>query len=174
MESFERLYGLTSPRLFGIVLRIHPDGAEAEDVLKDVYLQAWRRCAQFDADKGSVMHWLSGIARYSAIDGHRKRGSRPIPIRRSITDDDELDPYGGLESTDPQPLDLVIRECSAAAVREGLHLLSNEQRETLTLAHCDGLSHAQIANRLGQPVGTVKNWVRRAYEVLQPALAGHR
>ena len=174
IASFERLYGLTSPRLFGIVLRIHPDVAEAEDVLQNVYLKVWCRSAQFDADKGSVMHWLSGIARYSALDGHRQRGSRPRPIRRSITDDDDLDPYAGMESTELQPLDLVIRERSTTAVREGLRLLSYEQREGLTLAYCDGLSHAQIALRLGQPVGTVKSWLRRAYDVLRPALAGHR
>ena len=176
IASFERLYGLTSPRLFGIVLRIHPDGAEAEDVLQDVYLKVWCRCAQFDADKGSVMQWLSGIARYSALDGHRQRGSRPRPICRSITDDDDpdLDPYAGMESTDLQPLDLVILERSAAAVREGLRLLSYEQRESLTLSYCHGLSHAQIALRLGQPVGTVKSWMRRAYELLRPALAAHR
>ena len=173
IASFERLYGLTSPRLFGIVLRIHPDGAEAEDVLQDVYLKVWCRCAQFDADKGSVMHWLSGIARYSAINGHRRRSSRPSTINRSI-DDDDPDPYAGIESSDPQPLDLMIRERSAAAVREGLRLLSNEQRESLTLAYCDGLSHAQIASRLGQPVGTVKSWLRRAHEVLRPALSAHR
>ena len=174
MASFEHLYGLTSPRLFGIVLRIHPDGAEAEDVLQDVYLKVWRRCAQFDADKGSVMHWLSGIARYSAIDGHRQRGSRPSVCCRSIGDDDDPDPYASIESSDLQPLDVVIRERSTAAVREGMRLLSNEQRESLTLAHCDGLSHAQIAIRLGQPVGTVKSWLRRAYDVLRPALADHR
>lgn len=174
MASFERLYTLTSPKLLGIVLRIHPDTAEAEDVLQDVYLKAWRRCAQFDADKGSVMHWLSGIARYSAIDGHRQRINRPCTVRRSVADDDDIDPYGGLESIDLQPLDWVIRDRSAAALHEGLRLLSNEQRESLTLAHCDGLSHAQIALRLGQPVGTVKSWLRRAYGVLRPALAGHR
>jgi RNA polymerase sigma-70 factor (ECF subfamily) len=174
MASFERLYGLTSPRLFGIVLRIHPDGAEAEDVLQDVYLKVWRRCAQFDADKGSVMHWLSGMARYSAIDGHRRRTSRPSTVHRSIADDEDTDPYAGMESNDPQPLELVIRDHSAAAVNRCLRLLSNEQRESLTLAYCDGLSHAQIAIRLGQPVGTVKSWLRRAYEVLRPALADHR
>ena len=172
--SFERLYGLTSPRLLGIVLRIHPDGAEAEDVLQEVYLKVWRRCAQFDADKGSVMHWLSGMARYSAIDGHRRRTSRPRTIRRSIADDEDADPYAGIESNDPQPLELVIRDHSAAAVNRCLQLLSNEQRESLTLAYCDGLSHAQIANRLGHPVGTVKSWLRRSYEVMRPALAGHR
>ena len=174
IASFERLYGLTSPKLLGIVLRIHPDRAEAEDVLQDIYLKAWCRCAQFDADKGSVMHWLSGIARYSAIDGYRRRTSRPHTVRRAVTDDDDLDPYGGLESIDLQPLDQVMRDRCAAAVHEGLRGLSNEQRESLKLAHCDGLSHAQIALRLGQPVGTVKSWLRRSYEVLRPALAGHR
>ena len=92
VASFERLYGLTSPRLLGIVLRIHPDCAEAEDVLQEVYLKVWRRCAQFDTDKGSVMHWLSGMARYSAIDGHRRRTSRPGMVRRSIADDEDADP----------------------------------------------------------------------------------
>jgi RNA polymerase sigma-70 factor (ECF subfamily) len=174
VASFERLYGLTSPRLFGIVLRIHPDSAEAEDVLQDVYLKVWCRCAQFDADKGSVMHWLSGIARYSAIDGHRQRTSRPSGYRRSIGVDDDPDPYADIESIDLQPLDLMIRERSTAAVREGLRLLSNEQRESLTLAYCDGLSHAQIASRMGQPVGTVKSWLRRAHEELRPALAAYR
>lgn len=174
VASFERLYSLTSPRLFGILLRIHPDGAEAEDLLQDVYLKVWCRSAQFEADKGSVMHWLSGIARYSSIDGHRRRGSRPSVYRKSIGDDDDPDPYGGIESSDLQPLDLVIRERRTAAVREGLRLLSNEQRESLMLAYCDGLSHAQIALRLGQPVGTVKSWLRRAYEVLRPALSAHR
>lgn len=173
VASFERLYGLTSPRLLGIVLRIHPDCAEAEDVLQEVYLEVWRRCAQFDTDKGSVMHWLSGMARYSAIDGHRRRTSRPGMVRRSITDDEDADPYAGIESNDPQPLELVIRDDSAAAVNRCLRLLSEEQRESLTLAHCHGLSHAQIALRLGHPVGTVKRWLRRACEALRPALAGH-
>ncbi len=174
MVSFERLYRLTSRRLFGIVLRILPDGAEAEDVLQDVYLKVWHRCAQFDAGKGSVMHWLSSIARYSAIDGHRQRGIRPRSLRGSKSDEDDFDPYGGIASTDPQPLDLIIRQRSAAAVRDGMRLLSNEQRESLTLAYCDGLSHAQIALRLGQPAGTVKSWLRRSYKVLRPALADHR
>lgn len=172
--SFERLYRLTSPRLFGIVLRIHPNGAEAEDVLQEVYLKVWRRCAQFDADKGSAMHWLCGIARYSAIDGHRQRASRPGNNRVPVADADHADPYEGIESCDPQPLDRVIRDHSAAAVNRALRLLSEEQRESLSLAHCDGLTHAQIALRLGKPVGTVKSRLRRAYEVLRPVLAGHR
>lgn len=170
--SFQTLYERTSPRLFGLVLRIIPDRAEAEDVLQEVYVNAWTRCVQFDADKGCAMNWLVGIARYSAIDSLRRRGTGRLRVHFSPIDED--DAYAGLPSSDLQPLDGVIFARRAAAVREGLRGLSNEQRECLMLAYCDGLSHTEIADRLGRPVGTVKSWVRRALLSMRPALAAHR
>ena len=170
--SFARLYLLTSSRLYGIVLRVNSDRADAEDVLQEVYVKVWNRCAQFDASKGSAIYWLAGICHHSAIDSLRHRQRRPqarfMPFG---ADEDACD---SLPSAEPQPLDLVIRARGAEAVRRCVRALPIEQRESLSLAFHDGLSHREIAERLGRPVGTVKTWLRRSLAQLRPVLADHR
>ena len=165
--SFARLYNLTQRRLFSIVLKIQTNHADAEEVLQEVYLKAWNRCAQFDARKGKVICWLAGIARYSAIDNLRRLHSRPRG-RFAAADDD--DPYEGLASTELQPLELVIEAREAGAVKRCMNDLSIQQREILHLAFYDGLTHAEIAHRLGRPLGTVKSWIRNSLAVMRPAL----
>ena len=165
--SFARLYNLTQRRLFSIVLKIQTNHADAEEVLQEVYLKAWNRCAQFDARKGKVICWLAGIARYSAIDNLRRLDSRPRG-RFAAADDD--DPYEGLASTELQPLELVIEAREAGAVKRCMNDLSIQQREILYLAFYDGLTHAEIARRLGRPLGTVKSWIRNSLAVMRPAL----
>ncbi len=171
--SFARLYVLTSPRLFGIVLRVNADRADAEDVLQEVYVKVWNRCAQFDANKGSAIYWLAGICHHSAIDSLRRRQRRP-QARFMTTDDDADDACDSLPSAEPQPLDLVIRARGAEAVQRCVRALPIEQRESLSLAFHDGLSHREIAERLGRPVGTVKTWLRRSLAQLRPVLLDHR
>ena len=165
--SFARLYHLTQRRLLSIVLKIQTNHADAEEVLQEVYLKAWNRCAQFDARKGQVICWLAGIARYSAIDSVRRLDSRPRG-RFAAADDD--DPYEGLASTELQPLELIIEAREAGAVKRCLYDLSIQQREILYLAFYDGLTHAEIARRLGRPLGTVKSWLRNSLAVMRPAL----
>ena len=166
--SFARLYNLTQRRLFSIVLKIQTNHSEAEEVLQEVYLKAWNRCAQFDARKGQVICWLAGIARYSAIDNLRRLDSRPQG-RFAAADDD--DPYEGLASNELQPLELVIEAREAGAVKRCMYDLSIQQREILYLAFYDGLTHAEIARRLGRPLGTVKSWLRHSLAIMRPALA---
>ena len=165
--SFARLYHLTQRRLLSIVLKIQTNHADAEDVLQEVYLKAWNRCAQFDARKGQVICWLTGIARYSAIDSVRRLNSRPRG-RFAAADDD--DPYEGLASSELQPLELVIEAREAGAVKRCMYDLSIQQREIVYLAFYDGLSHAEIARRIGRPLGTVKSWLRKSLAVMRPAL----
>ena len=171
--SFARLYVLTSPRLFGIVLRVNADRADAEDVLQEVYVKVWNRCAQFDANKGPAIYWLAGICHHSAIDSLRRRQRRP-QARYMPMDDDDEDACDRLPSAEPQPLDLVIRARGAEAVQRCVRALPIEQRESLSLAFHDGLSHREIAERLGRPVGTVKTWLRRSLAQLRPVLLDHR
>lgn len=171
--SFARLYTLTSPRLFGIVLRVTADRADAEDVLQEAYVKVWNRCDQFDAQRGPAIVWLAGICHHGAIDSLRRRKPRPQASFRSASDEDD-DPCDRLPSAEPQPLDLVIRARSAEAVQRGLRNLPFEQRESLVLAFHEGLSHAEIAERLGRPVGTVKTWLRRSMAQLRPVLAEYR
>lgn len=171
--SFARLYVLTSPRLFGIVLRVNADRADAEDVLQEVYVKVWNRCAQFDADKGPAIYWLAGICHHSAIDSLRRR-QRRSQARFMPMDRDGEDACDSLPSAELLPLDLVIRARGAEAVQRCVRALPIEQRESLSLAFHDGLSHREIAERLGRPVGTVKTWLRRSLAQLRPVLLDHR
>ena len=166
--SFERLYSATSPRLFAVVMRLSRNASEAEEVLQDVYVMVWARCAQFDANKGKAIHWLAAIARNTATSSLRKRSCRPQ--NSSCAADDADDPYAGLASADHQPLEMLIRGRRSEAVRRCLATLPTEQREYLTMAFYDDLTHVEIADRLERPLGTVKGCMRRSLAMMRSRL----
>lgn len=170
--SFQRLYELTSPRLYAIVVAINRDRAESEDVLQEVYLKVWTHCDQFDVQKGFGASWLASIAHRSALDSLRRRRARPDS--HGIVPAEALDAYDGLTSTASTPQEKAIQKQGSRAVQDSLRALPDLQRESLTLAFFEGLSHTEIAGRLQQPVGTVKSWVRRSLLRLQPRLHAHR
>jgi len=170
--SFARLYALTRGDLIQIVLALDHGRDEAEDVLQEIYANVWTRCAQFDARRGHAGSWLAGLARNAAIDSLRRRHARPRRGPAPVADED--DPYAGLASPDPQPLDIALRVRDTAAVRRGLRLLAPAHRECLTLAFYEGLSYSEIAGRVGRPLGTVKTWQRRSFSAMRAGLAGHR
>ena len=169
--SFAQLYVLTSPRLFAVVLRINRDRDEAQDVLQEVYMKVWTRCAQFDPREGRAIHWLVGIAHHSAIDSVRR--GRVRPRHGHAVEADVDDPYAGLPSAEPQPPEVLRQARAAEAVQRRLAALTVDQRDALTLAFYDGLSHDEIARELGRPVGTVKSWIRRSLMAMRPTLIDH-
>ncbi len=171
--SFARLYGLTAARLFGVVLRINSVRPEAEEVLQETYAKFWNDRARFDGAKGKLMFWLIGMARCGAIDSLRRRRARPA-VGSATEATDASDCYAGFMSATPGPLESAMLKQSADAVQNMLVSLPDAQRQSLALAFYEGLSHSEIAQRLGRPLGTVKSSLRRALAKMRPALAEHR
>ncbi len=162
--AFARVYDATSRWVYGLALRILSDAEAAEDICLDVYQRAWQRAAAFDPDRGSVTSWLMAMTRNRAIDRLR---SRLATARREIAIDDEV-----LARMDPRPLPDIQAHLAdqSVAIRRALQSLRPEQREVIELAFFEGLSHGKIAQRLDQPLGTVKTRIRNGIRDLASLL----
>ena len=169
--AFGRLYERTSGHLFAVVLRIQRDRAVAEDLLQEIYVSVWKAAASFDAARSQPLTWLTHIARNRAIDSLRRAQAQPRTESLSADDDDERpDPHEAVASSDPGPLDLLGQASDRRQLTQCMEHLSPPQRQSVALAFFDGLSHAEVAERLQQPLGTVKSWVRRALQTLKGCL----
>ena len=170
--AFATLYEDTSAHLLGVVLRIQRDRAQAEDILQEVYVNVWRAAQSFDAAQSQPLTWLTSIARNRAIDSLRRKQTQP-QLKTNITqrsDDEETDVYDTVASEAPGPLDLLSRASDARELSHCMQALSAQQRQSVALAFFDGLSHAEVAEHMRQPLGTVKSWVRRALMSLKDCL----
>jgi len=175
--AFATLYENTSAHLLGVVLRIQRDRAQAEDILQEVYVNVWRAAQSFDAAQSQPLTWLTSIARNRAIDGLRRTQTQPqLQTRLPNPDNEDADVYDTVADDAPGPLDLLSRASDARALAACMESLSAQQRQSVALAFFDGLSHAEVAANMRQPLGTVKSWVRRALMSLKTCLesAVHR
>lgn len=169
--AFATLYERTSAHLLGVVLRIQRDRAQAEDVLQEVYVKVWRAARGFDAARSQPLTWLTSIARNAAIDGLRRSTSQPqLQTNRADRDNEDSDVYDTVADSAPGPLDLLSRAADVRALSNCMQMLSAQQRQSVALAFFDGLSHAEVASKLREPLGTVKSWVRRALLTLKSCL----
>lgn len=168
--AFEQLYRRSSPHLFAVILRINRDRAQAEDILQEVFVNVWRAAAGFDAAQSQPMTWLTSIARNRAIDSLRRASAQPRLYGNPANEDEENDVYDETADESPGPLELLNQAAMARQLQDCLQGLGAAQRQSLALAYFDGLSHAEIAARLAQPLGTVKSWVRRGLQALKPCL----
>ena len=147
------LYDRYAPALMAVAYRITGGRAEAEDVVQDAMLRAWRDAASFDRARGSATSWLMTMTRNRAIDVVRARKRRDVHATNEPPDD-------GATVQSPE-LEVSTAE-RAAAVRLALDSLTEDQRAVLDLAYFSGLSHSEIASRLGEPLGTVKTRIAAA------------
>lgn len=171
-DAFRLLYEQTCTHLFAVVLRIQRDRSLAEDLLQEVYVNVWRAVGSFDAAQSQPMTWLTSIARNKAIDSLRRAQAQPQT--QSVHRDDDDDDRPGLDEQladeSPGPAELLERASDARQLQPCLQGLAPVQRQSLALAFYDGLSHAEVAEHLNQPLGTVKSWVRRALASLKDCL----
>ena len=172
--AFATLYERTSSHLFAVVLRINRDRALAEDILQEVYVNVWRAARSFDAAQSQPLTWLTSIARNRAIDSLRRGQTQPKfqagGSAAGGSDPEDEDVYDTVADAAPGPLDLLSRAAEARAVTQCMEKLSALQRQSVALAFYQGLSHAEVAQQLRQPLGTVKSWVRRALMTLKACL----
>ena len=170
-NAFARLYERSSGHLFAVVLRIQRDRSQAEDLLQEIYVSVWKAASSFDGARSQPLTWLTHIARNRAIDSLRRAQAQPRTESLSVGDDDDRpDPAEALVSDEPGPLDLLGRASDKRDLAQCLERLTASQRQSVALAFFDGLSHAEVAEHLREPLGTVKSWVRRALSTLRSCL----
>jgi RNA polymerase sigma factor (sigma-70 family) len=171
--AFSRLYERTSGHLLAVVLRIQRDRALAEDLLQEVFVSVWKAAGGFDAARSQPLTWLTHIARNRAIDSLRRTRTQPqIDSLHAGDEGDEDHPSALEQQADeaPGPLDLLGLASQKRQLDACMDRLSPPQRQSVALAFFDGLSHAEVAEQLREPLGTVKSWVRRALSTLKVCL----
>lgn len=166
-QALAELYDRTSPYVFGLLRRMLATAEQAEEVAQEVYIQVWRTAGTFDPERGSAWSWLVMMARSRAVDRMRADGSYRGALE-SLERDALTGP--GLTPGGRPDRDAALAERSTL-VREALGTLPAEQAEALTLAFFGGLSHREIADRTGMPLGTVKTRIRAAMMKLHERLA---
>ncbi|MEJ5979603.1 sigma-70 family RNA polymerase sigma factor [Novosphingobium sp. PS1R-30] len=160
-SAFQRVYALTSAKLFGICFRICGDRQAAEDVLHEVYLTIWKRAGSFQPGRASPITWLATVARNRAIDWRRANPARrtgPFEWADDIAD-------GGIAADDA-----IIAGESDRRLHLCLDSLDANQRSAIRAAFFDGLTYAELAQRKEVPLGTMKSWVRRGLARLKDCL----
>jgi len=150
--AFAQLYDATSRRLYGLVLRVVRDPAQAEEVAQEAFLDIWRTSARFDPDRGSAMSWMLTIAHRKAVDRVRsaEAASRRDESYEATTQDRAYDITA----------EEVERSLDAQRVRQALASLTETQRGAVQLAYFGGYTHNEVAALLGIPLGTAKTRIR--------------
>lgn len=171
--AFATLYERTHTHLFAVILRIHRDRAQAEDVLQEVYVNVWRSAQGFDAAQSQPLTWLTSVARNRAIDALRRAQTQPrLESAHRGDEGEEENVIDRVADETAGPLELLGQAAEARALARCMQGLTATQRQSVALAFFDGLSHAEVATQMRQPLGTVKSWVRRALLTLRSCLDG--
>lgn len=163
-RAFVQLYDAFSGLLFGYLQRFIFEVSDAEDVLQDVFLQVWRRAAQYDRAAGKPVNWILTMARNKALDWRRKHGRTDRALEKMGS---ELE--ARVRVMEEPGEGAAAREASSR-VQAALASLAAAQREAICLAFFEGLTQTEISARLGEPLGTVKARIRRGMLQLRDRL----
>jgi RNA polymerase sigma-70 factor (ECF subfamily) len=157
-SAMAALYDRYSSIVYSVALRVLQDTGAAEDVLQDIFMQLWRNPGAFDASRGNMASWLGVIARHRAIDALRRR--RP-----------ENDIEDVVVSVEPDLASKTDRSRAMDKVRGALQAMPAPQRSALEMAYFEGLTHTEIAEKTGEPLGTIKTRIRSGLLSLRKVVA---
>jgi RNA polymerase sigma-70 factor (ECF subfamily) len=161
-QALADLYDRYGRLVYSLILRMVRDQATAEDLVQETFLRVWNRAQAVDSERGSVGPWLLAVARNRAIDYLRSAAGR----QRNALELDETDHPALYCDMEPG----ILTSDRARRVKTAMEKLSPNHRTVMELAYFEGLSQSEMAERMGQPLGTVKTWVRTALKSLRDEL----
>ncbi len=160
--ALRRIYDTEGPRMLGVALRILRRQQLAEEAVQDAFVQVWQRAESFDPERGAAKTWLYAVLRNRALNILRGEA------RTDLIEDFEA---MGLASPEEDPESVMAQLSDAGALRRCLERLEPARRRAVVLAYMHGLSHGELAARVGVPLGTMKSWLRRSLLALRECLA---
>jgi len=164
--AFAEFYDLTASHLYGVAVRILKDAAAAEEILQEAYVNVWHHAGSYEVAKSQPMTWLTSIVRNRCLDQLRRREIDTVTL---ASDDDDA-PEHDVSDDAMTPAEMLLAGAEARSVRNCVETLDAGPKQAIALAFYHGLSHAELAAHMRQPLGTVKSWVRRALERLKDCL----
>jgi len=158
--AFDLLYQGTSAKLFGVLLRLLNDRAEAEDALQEVYVRIWQRADRYSASGASAMSWLIAIARNHGIDRLRARkdGHQDISQMPELEDKDPTPEMNAMASSERVQIDICLDE------------LDSNRAQAVRGAYLEGYSYQELADQNKVPLNTMRTWLRRSLAKLRECL----
>lgn len=160
--ALRAIYDSEAPRMLGVAIRLLRRRALAEEAVHDTFLQVWRKADSFDPARGDARSWLYAILR-----------NRALNILRGETRTDLVEDFEpmGLASDEENAETVMMRLSDTGNLKRCLERLEPSRRQAITLAYIHGLSHGELAGRLGVPLGTIKSWIRRSLVSLRECMA---
>lgn len=159
-SAFDQLYRQTNSKLFGVCLRVLNNRAEAEEALQEVYVKIWTKADRFAVTDLSPISWLVAIARNHAIDRIRAR-------RQPTTD---IDAAYDIADPSPDPEASAIAGAEGERIHHCLEELEQDRAAAVRGAYLTGESYAELAERHGVPLNTMRTWLRRSLLKLRECL----
>ena len=164
-QAMADLYDRYGRAAYSLVLRIVRDSATAEDLVQETFLRIWNRVQGFDGRRGALATWILAVARNRAIDYLRSTTGR---MARSQFEVDAAEHPSLFVDMERQ----IVNSDAARRIREALARMNENYRTVIELAYFEGLSQTEMAEKMGQPLGTEKTWVRTALKNLREELTG--
>ncbi|MGJ8621567.1 MAG: sigma-70 family RNA polymerase sigma factor [Yoonia sp.] len=160
-KAFESLYDATSGKLFAVCLRVLNTNAAAEDAMQDAYIKIWKNAGRYRVTGHSPMTWLITITRNTAIDRLRTvRGDK------DMADYDDV-----LAAPGATPEESAIAASEAGRIVDCLDTLPDDRKDAIKGAYLDGRSYADLAERAGVPLNTMRTWLRRGLIALRECMS---